>query len=54
MITEGAGFYSHDYFERESPIVSLNLGYIINNYKQKRNGERGENGGEEVDMDMGM
>ena len=54
MVTEGPGFYSHDYFERESPIITLNLSYIINNYKNKRNGSRGENGGEEMEMDMGM
>lgn len=54
METEGTGFYSHDYFQREAPIITLNLSYIINNYKSKRNGERGENGGDEGEMDMEM
>jgi outer membrane receptor protein involved in Fe transport len=46
----GDGFYSYSKFEREAPIVSLNLSYIINNYKKQRNGERGE--GMDSDMDM--
>ncbi len=53
-VTYGNGFYSHDYFKRESPIISLNLSYIINNYKNKRNGAQGEEGGEEMDIDVGM
>jgi len=32
----GTGFYSHSVFRREWPVVSLNLTYIINNYRQKR------------------
>lgn len=53
MITEGTGFYSHDYFERESPIITLNLSYIINNYKKQRNGN--SNGDEqEGEIDMGI
>ncbi len=32
----GTGFYSHSVFQREWPVVSLNLTYIINNYRQKR------------------
>ncbi|GMT45706.1 MAG: TonB-dependent receptor [bacterium] len=32
----GTGFYSHSVFRREWPVVSLNLTYIINNYKQKK------------------
>lgn len=54
MTTEGNSFYSHDYFERESPIITLNLSYIINNYKKQRGGNSTDNGGEEMDMDVGM
>ncbi len=32
----GTGFYSHSVFRREWPVVSLNLTYVINNYRQKR------------------
>ncbi len=32
----GIGFYSHSVFRMEWPIISLNLSYIINNYRQKR------------------
>ncbi len=53
-ITRGTGFYSWDYFEREAPIITLNLSYIINNYKRQRNGEMNEDGGGEGEMDMGM
>ena len=47
----GTGFYSYDYFNRQAPIVSLSLSWIINNYKKQsdRNGENGDGGG---DMDM--
>ena len=49
--SSGTGFYSYDYFDREAPIVSLSLSWIINNYKKNsdRNGENGDSGG---DMDM--
>jgi outer membrane receptor protein involved in Fe transport len=53
-ITRGTGFYSWDYFEREAPIITLNLSYIINNYKRQRDGNmEGGNGGD-ADMDIGM
>ncbi len=29
-------FYSHSTFKRESPIISLSVSYLINNYKKKR------------------
>lgn len=32
----GEGFHSHSIFRRESPIVLLNIAYVINNYKQKQ------------------
>lgn len=36
----GEGFYSYDYFDRQAPIVSLNLSWRINDYKRQmeRNG----------------
>ncbi len=33
---QGTGFYSHSVFQREWPVISLSLTYIINNYRQKR------------------
>ena len=54
--TEGNGFYSYDYFQREAPIISLNLSYMINNYKKERdkgrNGDENGNGDMEMDMEM--
>ncbi len=32
----GVGFYSHSVFRRQWPTISLNVSYIINNYRQKR------------------
>jgi hypothetical protein len=46
----GTGFYSYDYFDREAPIVSLSISWIINNYKKQGNGN-GEGGGD-MDQDM--
>jgi len=51
-ISSGEYFYSYDHFQREAPILTLNISYLINNYrKQKNGGENGENGGE-MDMDF--
>jgi len=43
--SEGEGFYSYMYFNREAPIFSLSLSWKINNYKSSpsdRNGDSGE------------
>lgn len=51
--TTGPNFYSYDYFNRESQIVSLNLSWRINNYKTKmdRNGgDSGEPGMDNMDF----
>ncbi len=32
----GTGFYSHMTFRREWPVITLNVAYVINNYRQKR------------------
>ena len=56
MISSGPGFYSYDNFQHEAQIVSLNISYIINNYKTKKSGEMGEDsgGGGSGDIDVGM
>ncbi len=43
--SEGEGFKSYMYFNREAPIFSLNLSWKINNYRSKP-GERNGDGGE--------
>ncbi len=48
----GSGFYSHSIFRREWPMVSLNLSYIINNYKQKR--QKNTNNQEAPPSDVGF
>ncbi len=48
----GKGFYSHMTFEREWPIVTLNVSYIINNYRQKR--KRNMDSQESAPVDMGF
>ncbi len=48
----GAGFYSHSIFRREWPMVSLNLSYIINNYKKKR--QKNMNNQEAPPADVGF
>ncbi len=50
FITDTEDFYSEGTFRRESPVFGINLSYIINNYKKKREG-RGEGGGDmEIDF----
>jgi outer membrane receptor protein involved in Fe transport len=51
-ITEGIGFYSYDYFKRESPVVNLSLSYIINNYKRQRDGSMRSDDANGGDLDM--
>ncbi|RPI74126.1 MAG: TonB-dependent receptor, partial [Ignavibacteriales bacterium] len=38
--SQGLDFYRYNYFNRESPMVMLNLRYNFNNFKQERDGER--------------
>jgi outer membrane receptor protein involved in Fe transport len=56
MTTSGESFYAYDNYRREAPIVTLNLSYLINNYKKQSDRERGmENGDGDMnggDMDM--
>jgi outer membrane receptor protein involved in Fe transport len=51
--SEGSSFYTYNKFRREAPVVTLNLTYRINNYRQasRRNSEQGE---ESNGMDVGM
>jgi outer membrane receptor protein involved in Fe transport len=49
--SSGTDFYSYDNFKRESPILTLDLSYTINNYKKQRNG-RMEEGNQEMDMEF--
>jgi outer membrane receptor protein involved in Fe transport len=53
---DGPDFYSHNQFRREAPVVTLNLTYRINNYKQAARRANAEQGGEDSGggMDMGM
>jgi len=46
--SEGTGFYSYMYFNREAPIFSLSLSWKINNYQRKMSDMNG--GGDEGDM----
>ena len=51
--SSGTGFYSHNFFDREAPIVSLSLSWKINNYKrQKDKNMNGDNGEMEMDSDF--
>jgi hypothetical protein len=49
-ISSGENFYSYDHFQREAPVVVLNISYLINNYKKQRNGR--QNGEQDSDMEM--
>ncbi|HEX2395928.1 MAG TPA: outer membrane beta-barrel family protein, partial [Bacteroidales bacterium] len=42
--SEGSSFYAFNRFKREAPVVTLNLSYRLNNYRQ--NGNRREEGSE--------
>jgi len=50
MIIEGANIWEHMEMQRESQILQLSFSYKINNYKQKRERQNGE----ESEMDEGM
>ncbi len=50
MIVEGANIWEHMVMQRESQILQLSFSYKINNYKQKRERQNGEDN----EMDDGM
>jgi len=52
--SEGASFYTYNKFRREAPVVTLNLTYRINNYKQASRRSNNEQGEESNGMDVGM
>jgi outer membrane receptor protein involved in Fe transport len=52
--SEGASFYTYNKFRREAPVVTLNLTYRINNYRQASRRGSNEQGEESNGMDVGM
>jgi len=48
--SSGTGFYSHDYFDRDAPIVSLNLSWRISDYNRQMD-RNGNGNGAEPDME---
>ncbi|MBN2638495.1 MAG: TonB-dependent receptor [Bacteroidales bacterium] len=53
FISTGTGFYTHTVMQRQWPIISLNVNYIINNYKQKRQKQQNDSN-QENSEDMGF
>ena len=54
MTISGTGYTSYDLFRHEAPIVSLNISYIINNYRKEMGKDDRENGNGDAEMDLGM
>lgn len=54
FVSEGDAFYTRNKNWREAPVVTLNLTYRINNYKQAGRRQEGEQGQESGDSEMGM
>ena len=50
--SEGENFYNYNYYNFSTPTLMLNLRYTVNNYKPKREGKDGENGGFEGGEDF--
>ncbi len=50
MITDSSTLYERMVMKRESPMLQLSFSYKLNNFKQKRS----DQGGEDMDMDMGV
>lgn len=48
----GRSFYTYDYFDREAPIFSLSISWLINNYRREM--ERNGDGNGSMDMDIGF
>ncbi len=48
--SSGSDFYSYSTFVREAPVITLNLSYVINNYK-KQKGNNGQSRDMEEDME---
>ena len=53
--SEGASFYTYNKFSREAPVVTLNVAYRINNYRQQNSHKNNTEQGEDSNgMDIGM
>jgi len=50
--SEGENFYNYNQYDFKSPTLMLNLRYTFNNYKPKREGRNGDNGGFEGGEDF--
>jgi hypothetical protein len=46
-ISRGTGFYTHNSFNREYPMITLSLTYKINNYKKQYGGSDLDNTGDD-------
>ena len=52
--SEGSAFYTYNKFKREAQVVTLNLTFRINNYRQAMQKGNEDQGGETNGMDEGM
>jgi outer membrane receptor protein involved in Fe transport len=52
--SEGSSFYTYNKFKREAPVVTLNLAYRINNYRQSARKGSNEQREDSNNMDIGM
>jgi len=52
--SEGSSFYTYNRFSREAPVVTLNLSYRINNYRQASRRESNDNSEDSGGMDIGL
>jgi outer membrane receptor protein involved in Fe transport len=52
--SEGSTFYTYNRYKRESPVVTLNLTYRINNYRQAAKRETNEQQEDSNGLDLGM
>ncbi len=52
--SEGPSFYTYNRFSREAPVVTLNLSYQINNYRQASRKGNNDNSEDSGGMDMGL
>jgi outer membrane receptor protein involved in Fe transport len=50
--TYGTDFSAHDFFTREAPVLTFNLGYLINNYRKPKNGENRDENSRESEIEF--
>ncbi len=53
-VIEGDDFYNYRLYEHKAPIVMLNITWRINNYRNGNGRDRGNGGGDEMNMEGGM